>query len=259
MGAELFASATCEIDDKSMDCQFHCQLSEITLALMKGKTVILKGELSLYAYAAIQNLFNAAQINYPTGRASISVRPFNYCDAKIKLSYPGCRSDWPPETLIDSQLWEQYENSLLDPDDKQSTLYKNFTKLKSLANFIQSLPHNGLDTPPNGDFTFDQLKEMLIILENGDEKRDNPVKSVFLNRYEKSSETYALINVICKLLFSTKTEGGIRYEKLQKYPEDLSYLWRRLNCLSAVELRKFFQYDIPKFALRRGLIIPLKK
>ena len=85
-----------------------------------------------------------------------------------------------------------------------------------------------------------RLMEILRILENRDEKRDNPIKSVLLNRYEKSSEMYALINVACKLLFSTKTEGGIRYEKLQKYPDDLSYLWRRLNCLSAVRVKKIF-------------------
>ena len=45
--------------------------------------------------------------------------------------------------------------------------------------------------------------------------------------------------------FQQKQNGGIRYEKLQKYPKDLSYLWRRLNCLSAVELREFFKYDHP--------------
>ena len=125
--------------------------------------------------------------------------------------------------------------------------------------FINDIPHNGLDTPPNANFTFDQVREILRILENGDEKRDNPIKSVFLNRYEKSSEVYARINVVCKLLFSTKTNGGIRYEKLRKYPEDLSYLWRRLNCLSAVELREFFKYDDPKFVLKKRLNNPPEK
>ena len=104
MGAELFASVTCDIDQKNMDCQFHCRLSEISLALMQGKTVILKGELSIYAYTAIQNLFNKQrQIKLPNSAEPQSLPGlFNYCDAEIKLSYPGCRSDFSPANLIDS-------------------------------------------------------------------------------------------------------------------------------------------------------------
>ena len=124
-----------------------------------------------------------------------------------KLNYPTLVADQTSRRKPYStpQLWKQYQNILLKSNDKQSTVYKNFIKLKKLAIFIHSLPHNGLDTPPNADFTFDQGGEILRILENRDDKRDNPIKSVLLNRYEKSSEMYALINVACKLLFSTKT------------------------------------------------------
>jgi MoxR-like ATPase len=262
MGAELLASATCDIDQKNLDCQFNCRLSEISLALMQGKTIILKGELSIYAYTALQNLFSEhGQIKLPNAEKPQSL-PGRLIIVTPKLNYPTLVADQTGrrQTLSTPQLWDQqYQSLLLKSCDMQSTFYKNFIKLKNLAIFIHALPHNGLDTPPNADFIFDQVGEILRILENKDNKRDNPLKSILLNRYEKSSEIYALINVACKLLFSTKTRGGIRYEKLHKYPDDLSYLWRRLNCLSAVELREFFQYDGHAVKLKNHLNTPPEK
>ena len=101
-GAELFASATCDMDENNTDCQFHCHLSGISLALMQKKTVILKGELSIYAYTAMQNLFSPhAQIKLPNA-AKPQYLPGLLIIVTPKLNYPTLVADQygPPENIF---------------------------------------------------------------------------------------------------------------------------------------------------------------
>lgn len=233
-------------------------LTLIAEKLIDGKTVLLKGPLSSYDYATIQSLMSyyariklhhAANSVLVPGRLIVVTPPLNYFTVVADHTL---RHNRIPADL----LWKNYQEKLSESKEVYAYTEKNFTKINKLADFIKSIPHGDVDTPAESHLTFAEIKSMLQALrrEEVTPLRDNPLKSILLSRYTKGSEVYARINVVCKLLFSYKSTTGVRKKKLNQFPSSETHLWRRLNCLSATELRKLFgikpeDFDPEKFTV----------
>ncbi len=238
-------------------------LTLIAEKILAGQTVLLKGPLSPYDYAAIQSLMSdyariklhhAANSVPVPGRLIVVTPPLNYFTTVADHTL---RHNRIPADL----LWKHYQEKLSVSKEVYAYDEKNFTKIKKLADFIQGIPHGQVDTPVESHLTFAQITAMSQALQREAKEplRENPVKSILLAGYTKGSEVYARINVVCKLLFSYKSTTGIRKKKLNQFPSSETHLWRRLNCLSATELRKLFEINPEDFDPEKFTTLKIKE
>jgi alpha-tubulin suppressor-like RCC1 family protein/MoxR-like ATPase len=127
--------------------------------------------------------------------------------------------------------------------------------IANIVALLQKLPYEmGCPTQPL-QLTRELLKKMVYACENNTLRKSNPLKPFFLHGYPKESDTYAFMNVVCKILLPKKFQciknpvnHAKLYELRQKYrieSEDVAYKhqWKILNCFSSGHLKNWFSDD----------------
>jgi len=208
--------------------------------LEKGNTVVLNGEISLDLYHQLLPLFddpphiisNGERLK--TASKLIAVMPKS-AQKTLSLSNPVPRDF----------TFEHYRQEF-QTNDKQKSLLDQIEQFYQLAT---KLPHTGVGRPPVPDFSYQQIKQMLHVLQQPSPLHThNPIKGLFHYDYPKGSNDYTYLNVVAKYLFRENDKTPIRKDKLQTLLQKLQVdspdlaknedMWQLLNCLSGAHLHE---------------------
>gem|GEM_PF-4140326 len=221
---------------------FTHNLQPFLLKLMQGETVILNGHLALADYMQIKSLFLDKPYLYVNGeRKEIKGRCIWIMPEKSMAAIP-------EKYLSNTPFVKRTVHPFAVDEHKSDYQIRLGAELnqnldQAFINNIAIIFHKqknikGSKLP---ELTYTQFKAIYEAVKANKGTKDNPIKSILNLHYGKASAVYPYLNVISKMLFSTKQNEVVRREKiLALTSRDDRYknnFWAIANCLSAKSLR----------------------
>ncbi|MBX9587005.1 MAG: hypothetical protein K2X50_07075 [Gammaproteobacteria bacterium] len=235
--------------DEQGKVEFEYEPFVVMNDLIRGKTIILNGAMSLLLYQQLLPFLypDLARFNQNGKSAElkgqlICVMPLEYQDQYLYQ-----------QIQVQQYHFTDY-TELLPFEDRDLA-----NKIKFLFDCAGRLNHRGLGQPPVPALTYRRLTSMITRLNDESLQSvhpENPIKGLFHYDYPKSSDNFAFLSVIAKILFAPKRSDkqvhSLKWSRLRKAKkieskEDLAnHIWKALNCCYGQTLRELLGDSLEK-------------
>lgn len=227
--------------DEAGKVEFQYEPCVVMNNLLKGKSIILDGEMSLLLYQQLLPYLYPNLARFYQNGHEVQLKGQLICVMPLE-----CRNLYPYHKIqIENISFEHYKELLTEEDRVLSQ------KIIFFFEMARQLNHRGVGQPPIPELNYRWLTSMIARVKDKCLQMihpENPIKGLFHYNYPKNSDNYAFLCVIAKYLFSPerniktvhyqKWERLIKARKIINKDDFTKHCWKVFNCCYGKTLRE---------------------